>query len=103
GPPCSPDRLVLQVPARALLEGDTVTLRCRGWQKKSVTWVSFYHEKKPLQLFHYDTELSLSPVRLQHRGRYHCTGLLDSGVSRGWMESAPVTVTVHGEHPSAAM
>ncbi|NWT76817.1 FCGR2 protein, partial [Prunella himalayana] len=24
------DQLVLQVPARALLEGDTVTLRCRG-------------------------------------------------------------------------
>ncbi|NWR26130.1 FCGR3 protein, partial [Emberiza fucata] len=24
------DHLVLQVPARALLEGDTVTLRCRG-------------------------------------------------------------------------
>ncbi|NXQ18771.1 FCGR3 protein, partial [Peucedramus taeniatus] len=24
------DRLVLQVPARVLLEGDTVTLRCRG-------------------------------------------------------------------------
>ncbi|NWY34339.1 FCRL3 protein, partial [Pheucticus melanocephalus] len=28
--PLSPDWLVLQVPARALLEGDTVTLRCRG-------------------------------------------------------------------------
>ncbi|NXV70192.1 FCGR3 protein, partial [Molothrus ater] len=26
----SDDHLVLQVPARALLEGDTVTLRCRG-------------------------------------------------------------------------
>ncbi|NWY34465.1 FCGR3 protein, partial [Pheucticus melanocephalus] len=26
----SDDDLVLQVPARALLEGDTVTLRCRG-------------------------------------------------------------------------
>ncbi|NWY34362.1 FCGR3 protein, partial [Pheucticus melanocephalus] len=26
----SEDPLVLQVPARALLEGDTVTLRCRG-------------------------------------------------------------------------
>ncbi|NXF13985.1 FCGR3 protein, partial [Smithornis capensis] len=29
-PPCPTDWLVLQVPARALLEGDTVTLRCRG-------------------------------------------------------------------------
>ncbi|NXV70194.1 FCRL4 protein, partial [Molothrus ater] len=30
GPSCPTDELVLQVPARALLEGDTVTLRCRG-------------------------------------------------------------------------
>ncbi|NXF00159.1 FCGR3 protein, partial [Menura novaehollandiae] len=29
GPPCPMDRLVLQVPARTLLEGDTVTLYCR--------------------------------------------------------------------------
>ncbi|NWY34236.1 FCGR3 protein, partial [Pheucticus melanocephalus] len=28
--PLSPDWLVLQVPARVLLEGDTVTLRCQG-------------------------------------------------------------------------
>ncbi|NXF28293.1 FCGR3 protein, partial [Rhodinocichla rosea] len=30
GPLCPPDWLVLQVPAQALPEGDTVTLRCRG-------------------------------------------------------------------------
>ncbi|NXP42858.1 FCGR2 protein, partial [Leiothrix lutea] len=30
GPPCPTDQLVLQVPVWALLEGDTVTLRCRG-------------------------------------------------------------------------
>ncbi|XP_062367214.1 high affinity immunoglobulin gamma Fc receptor I-like [Cinclus cinclus] len=33
----SNEPLVLQVPARALLEGDTVTLRCRGWSDKPVT------------------------------------------------------------------
>ncbi|NWZ92051.1 FCGR3 protein, partial [Nesospiza acunhae] len=30
GPSCPTDPLVLQVPARALVEGDTVTLHCRG-------------------------------------------------------------------------
>ncbi|XP_032938483.1 low affinity immunoglobulin gamma Fc region receptor II-like [Catharus ustulatus] len=44
----SDDLLVLQVPARALLEGDTVTLRCRGWQNNSVTSVSFYRDGKEL-------------------------------------------------------
>uniref|UniRef100_A0A8U7NWL9 Uncharacterized protein n=1 Tax=Corvus moneduloides TaxID=1196302 RepID=A0A8U7NWL9_CORMO len=99
-----PSLLVLQVPARALLEGDTVTLRCRSWQNKPVTWVSFYREEKQLQLFRDGTELSLSPLRLHHSGRYRCRGWVYSEVSWGWikLESAPVTVTVHGEHPTAA-
>ncbi|XP_068851124.1 Fc receptor-like protein 4 [Aphelocoma coerulescens] len=92
------DRLVLQVPARALLEGDTVTLRFRGWQDKPVTWVSFYREEKKLQKFHDGTELSLSPLRLQDSGRYRCSGRVDSEVSR-WKESASVTVTVHELFP----
>uniref|UniRef100_A0A8U7NWC5 Uncharacterized protein n=1 Tax=Corvus moneduloides TaxID=1196302 RepID=A0A8U7NWC5_CORMO len=88
--------LVLQVPARALLEGDTVTLRCRSWQDNPVTWVSFFHEEKQLQSFRSGTELSLSPLRLHNSGRYRCRGLEDSVVSWGWKESesAPVTVTV---------
>ncbi|XP_031949078.1 Fc receptor-like protein 4 isoform X19 [Corvus moneduloides] len=94
----SNDRLVLQVPARALLEGDTVTLRCRSWQNKPVTWVSFYREEKQLQLFRDGTELSLSPLRLHHSGRYRCRGWV---YSEGWKESesAPVTVTVHELFP----
>ncbi|XP_048144453.1 Fc receptor-like protein 2 isoform X24 [Corvus hawaiiensis] len=94
----SNDRLVLQVPARALLEGDTVTLRCRGWQDNPVTWVSFYREEKQLQLFRDGTELSLSPLQLQDSGRYRCRGWVESSLSRGRKESvsAPVTVTVHG-------
>uniref|UniRef100_A0A8C3UJQ4 Ig-like domain-containing protein n=1 Tax=Catharus ustulatus TaxID=91951 RepID=A0A8C3UJQ4_CATUS len=93
--------LVLQVPARALLEGDTVTLRCRGWQNKPVTSVSFYRDGKELGTLQDGTELSLSPLQLNHSGRYHCRGLGDILEYR-WVQSALVTVTVQGEHPTAA-
>uniref|UniRef100_A0A8U7NVG1 Uncharacterized protein n=1 Tax=Corvus moneduloides TaxID=1196302 RepID=A0A8U7NVG1_CORMO len=94
-PSCPTDRLVLQVPARALLEGDTVTLRCWGWQNKSVTGVRFYHKEKDLGGPLNGTELSLSPLQLHHCGRYRCN--CQMGTNR--LESVPVTVTVHGEHP----
>ncbi|XP_041265860.1 low affinity immunoglobulin gamma Fc region receptor II-like [Onychostruthus taczanowskii] len=88
----SDDWLVLQVPVRALLEGDTVTLRCRGWRNYRVTEVSFYREGKELGGLRDGTELSLSPLQLSHSGRYRCKGRVGS-----WRreESAPVTVTVH--------
>ncbi|XP_071311783.1 Fc receptor-like protein 3 [Agelaius tricolor] len=83
--------LVLQVPARTLLEGDTVTLRCRSWQNKPLTDVYFYHDGKKLEGLHDGTELSLSPLRLHHSGRYHCTGW----VASQRRDSETVTVTVH--------
>ncbi|XP_031949044.1 Fc receptor-like protein 2 isoform X16 [Corvus moneduloides] len=86
------------VPVWALLEGDMVTLRCRGWQDKPVASVSFYREEKQLQRFRDGTELSLSPLRLQDSGRYRCRAWVDSVLSR-WKESAPVTVTVHELFP----
>ncbi|XP_057898621.1 Fc receptor-like protein 4 [Melospiza georgiana] len=88
----SADDLVLQVPVRVLLEGDTVTLRCRGWLNKKVTSVSFYREGTKLRGLPDGTELSLSPLQLSHRGRYSCRGWVES---LGWKQSAPVTVTVH--------
>ncbi|KAM6989008.1 LOW QUALITY PROTEIN: low affinity immunoglobulin gamma Fc region receptor III-like [Passerculus sandwichensis] len=88
----SDDWLVLQVPARPLLEGDTVTLRCRDRQNNMVTWVSFYHEEKQLVELRNGTELTLFPLKLHHSGRYHCRGWLKD---REWVVSAPVTVTVH--------
>ncbi|NWV14794.1 FCRLA protein, partial [Ptilonorhynchus violaceus] len=72
GPPCPTDRLVLQVLAWTLLEGDTVTLRCRGWQEKSITGVRFYHEEKTLGGPLDGTELSLSTLQLHHSSHYHC-------------------------------
>uniref|UniRef100_A0A8U8AT41 Uncharacterized protein n=1 Tax=Geospiza parvula TaxID=87175 RepID=A0A8U8AT41_GEOPR len=82
----------------ALLEGETVTLRCRGWQDNPMTSVSFYHEEKELQVVPSGTELSLSPLQLNHSGSYCCKGWVNPW---GWNESAPVTVTVHGEHPQS--
>ncbi|XP_071435579.1 Fc receptor-like A isoform X2 [Pithys albifrons albifrons] len=90
--------LVLQVPARALLEGDTVTLRCRCSWHSPITEIRFYNEKKGLQSFE-GTELTLSPLQLHHSGCYHCRAKVVIGFSQWWKESAPVTVTVHELFP----
>ncbi|TRZ06147.1 hypothetical protein HGM15179_020960, partial [Zosterops borbonicus] len=89
------DRLVLQVPAWPLLEGDTVTLRCRGRHNTSVTGVQFYHENEEVWSPLPGTELSLSPLQLNHSGQYRCRGWLKTGESWQWQQSAPVNVTVH--------
>uniref|UniRef100_A0A8C3Y465 Ig-like domain-containing protein n=1 Tax=Catharus ustulatus TaxID=91951 RepID=A0A8C3Y465_CATUS len=94
-PPVPQTWLVLQVPARALLEGDTVTLRCRVWRDSSVTSVSFYRDGKELGTLQDGTELSLSPLQRNHSGRYHCRGLVY--YLERWEQSEPVTVTVQGE------
>ncbi|CAN8206825.1 unnamed protein product [Coccothraustes coccothraustes] len=87
----SDDELVLQAPARALLEGDTVTLHCRGRQDNAVTRVRFYRDGKDLGGSFRGTQLSLPPLQLHHSGSYRCEGLVGSRLSR----SAAVTVTVH--------
>ncbi|XP_032938482.1 Fc receptor-like A [Catharus ustulatus] len=95
------ERLVLQLPARALLEGDTVTLRCRGWQDGRITGVRFYHGDKDLGGPLCGTEVSLSPLQLHHSGRYRCGGWVNSGPSRWWEMSTSVTVTVTVHVPVA--
>ncbi|KAM4883398.1 LOW QUALITY PROTEIN: low affinity immunoglobulin gamma Fc region receptor II-like [Sylvia borin] len=90
------DQLVLQMPARPLLEGHTVTLRCRSWENRLLTHVHFYHEEKDLGEAHDGTELSLSPLQLHHSGRYCCRGWLRAEVPQ-WRNSELVTVTVHSE------
>ncbi|XP_064257762.1 low affinity immunoglobulin gamma Fc region receptor II-like [Passer domesticus] len=88
----SKDELVLQVPARTLLEGDTVTLYCQGRWNSTVTKVQFYWDENNLTGSINVTELSLSPLQLNHSGCYSCRDLVESFISR----SAAVTVTMHG-------
>ncbi|NXT45326.1 FCGR3 protein, partial [Pelecanoides urinatrix] len=83
---------VLQVPARDLLEGDKVTLRCRGRRNNLTNWVSFHCEEEQLVELRSGTELTLFPLQLHHSGNYSCRGWLKD---REWEVSAPVTVTVH--------
>ncbi|XP_039573617.1 low affinity immunoglobulin gamma Fc region receptor II-like [Passer montanus] len=92
----SDEWLVLQVPARVLLEGDTVTLRCRSWWNKTLTSVYFNHEEKYLKGPKDGTELSLSPLQLSHSGHYRCQGYVGYGVSV-WRKSEWVRVKVHSE------
>ncbi|XP_038017704.1 Fc receptor-like protein 3 isoform X7 [Motacilla alba alba] len=87
-------RLVLQVPAQVLLEGDAVTLRCRRWRNKSVTGVRFYNGGKEVGRPLSGTELSLSLLQMNHSGHYSCGGWVDSELS-SWAHSVLVTVTVH--------
>ncbi|NWU88388.1 FCGR3 protein, partial [Onychorhynchus coronatus] len=93
-PPCPADWLVLQAPARPLLEGDEVTLRCRAWRDWDAR-VRFYHEGRELEGSPKGPELSLPPLRLHHGGRYRCGGEVGSVLSAVSALSAPVTVTVH--------
>ncbi|XP_063038852.1 Fc receptor-like B [Melospiza melodia melodia] len=88
----SDDLLVLQVPAGVLLEGDTMTLRCRcGHWNHIVTRVQFYQDEKEVRGFINGTELYLFPLQLHHSGHYSCGGLVGSWQSR----SAAVTVKVY--------
>ncbi|XP_059727376.1 Fc receptor-like protein 4 isoform X1 [Haemorhous mexicanus] len=93
------DNLVLQVPAQVLLEGDTVTLRCRAWQNNTVTSVSFYRKETKLEGSRDGTELSLHPLQLSHSGSYSCEGRVSNVVS-WWSVSELVTMTVCRFPPS---
>ncbi|XP_040981821.1 Fc receptor-like protein 2 isoform X2 [Aquila chrysaetos chrysaetos] len=94
----SNDWLALQVPARVLLEGDTLPLRCRGWKDMHIAQVRFFHEREALGGPPRGTELLLPSLQLHHSGRYHCQATVGH-VFPQWQESALVMVAVQGEHP----
>lgn len=97
-PPSLADWLALQVPARVLLEGDALPLRCRAWKDARVTQVQFFHEREDLGGLSQGTELLLPSLQLHHSGHYHCQATVHHVFPR-WEKSALVMVAVQGEHP----
>ncbi|XP_056178039.1 low affinity immunoglobulin gamma Fc region receptor II-a isoform X1 [Falco biarmicus] len=89
----SNDWLILQVPARTLLEGDRLQLRCRGWKDKHISQVQFFHERDVLKDPTLGAELYLQPLQLHHSGHYHCQAVVQY-LLVGWQKSAPVMVAV---------
>ncbi|KAM6112589.1 Fc receptor-like protein 2 [Phoenicopterus ruber ruber] len=89
----SNDWLVLQVPARALLEGDRLPLRCRGWKDRPITQVQFFREQEALGGPSRGAELLLPPLQLHHSGRYRCRATV-SDLFTQWQEQATSTVAV---------
>ncbi|TRZ08426.1 hypothetical protein HGM15179_018683 [Zosterops borbonicus] len=61
----------------------------------SVTSVRFYHGDEEVNRPLTGTELSLSPLQLNHSGPYHCEGWVSFRVSKQWEKSALVNMTVH--------
>ncbi|KAK4807602.1 hypothetical protein QYF61_015948 [Mycteria americana] len=98
-PTCRPPRpsladwLVLQVPVQALLEGDTLLLRCRSWKDNWATQVQFFREEVAVGGPSQGTELLLPSLQLHHSGRYRCKAMVGQFFLM-WKESALATVVV---------
>ncbi|XP_048784863.1 LOW QUALITY PROTEIN: Fc receptor-like protein 3, partial [Lagopus muta] len=87
----SNDWLVLQVPTQAVMEGDSLSLRCSAWKDKKLSQVKFFHDRKLLQERR-ENELLLSPAEQQHSGSYHCSAYVYSFIRR--QESAQTDLVV---------
>ncbi|NXU67099.1 FCRLB protein, partial [Horornis vulcanius] len=83
---------VLQVPVQLLLEGDRMTLRCRVRQKVLDVLVHFYHNGTAMGWHLAEKDLHI--LQLHHSGHYSCKFHSRRWPSV-WVESAPVSVTVH--------
>lgn len=94
--PSLADWVVLQTPVQALLEGDRLQLRCRGWKDTKVTQVQFFRGQEVLGRPSPQATLLLFPLQLHHGGRYRCRGTVHHIIAQE-EESAPVTVVVQGD------
>ncbi|MGH0176388.1 UNVERIFIED_CONTAM: hypothetical protein FKN15_072834 [Acipenser sinensis] len=96
-------RVILQTPPQPVIEGDTLTLRCRVWSY-TATRVVFYKDNKQLQS-RAGTELSVDHVSKSDEGSYRCRAWWWNTASRTepWSESAEVRVSVRADTPEPVL
>ncbi|XP_068918905.1 Fc receptor-like protein 2 [Petaurus breviceps papuanus] len=67
----STDALILQTPY-SVFEGDTLFLRCRGWNNLKFTDISYYKDKNLFSDVNENSVLSILHANSDHNGLYHC-------------------------------
>ncbi|XP_072503430.1 Fc receptor-like protein 2 isoform X2 [Notamacropus eugenii] len=67
----SNEALILQIPYY-IFEGDTLLLRCREWNDKKLTDISFYKDEKSLPFVSKNPMLSIPHANSEHNGLYYC-------------------------------
>ncbi|XP_072503438.1 Fc receptor-like protein 4 isoform X4 [Notamacropus eugenii] len=71
----SSDKLILQTPY-SIFEGETLVLRCRGYNDQTVRNVTYYKNGHVSSFFLIHSDFSIPRVGLSYSGNYHCTGVL---------------------------
>lgn len=73
------------------MEGEPLTMRCRGWKNKLVYNVVFYQNDKAFKFSPRNSEFTILKTNLSHSGVYHC-----SVMGRQLYVSPGVPITVQG-------
>ncbi|MGH0176926.1 UNVERIFIED_CONTAM: hypothetical protein FKN15_073970 [Acipenser sinensis] len=83
--------VILQTPLQPVIEGDSLTLRCRVRTNFTFTRIVFFKDNEEIQSQN-NTELSVYRVSKSDEGSYKCRAMWDSSTYSG--ESAEVRVSV---------
>uniref|UniRef100_F7ANN1 Fc receptor-like protein 2 n=1 Tax=Monodelphis domestica TaxID=13616 RepID=F7ANN1_MONDO len=70
-PMFSNEWLILQTPY-FVFEGDTLNLKCRGWEDASLKKISYYQNRSLISGASENSLLSIPRARLRHSGWYYC-------------------------------
>ncbi|XP_016082464.2 high affinity immunoglobulin gamma Fc receptor I-like [Ornithorhynchus anatinus] len=73
------DWLLLQASDWVLLEGDQLTLRCRGWRDQLVYKVTFYQDGTARIYSLIPTDFFIPRANRSHSGSYNCSGIIKEG------------------------
>ncbi|XP_058874333.1 high affinity immunoglobulin gamma Fc receptor I-like [Acipenser ruthenus] len=87
----SDEDVILQTPLQAVIEGDSLTLRCRVRTNYTFTRIVFFKDNEEIQSPN-NTELSVDCVSKSDEGSYKCRAMWNSSTYSG--DSAEVRVSV---------
>ncbi|KAK6468675.1 low affinity immunoglobulin gamma Fc region receptor II-like, partial [Huso huso] len=85
--------VILQTPLQPVIEGDSLTLRCRVRTNYTFTRIVFFKDNEEIQSQN-NTELSVDRVSKSDEGSYKCRAMWNSSTYSG--DSAEVRVSVRG-------